>query len=94
VFIVSLKLPKPPNTFTPNGDGVNDLWEIKYLDQYPGCILEIYTAQGQLVHRNVGYSKPWDGTFNGKPLPAGTYYYVIDTKSQRKTIAGYITIFK
>lgn len=94
VFIVSLKLPKPPNTFTPNGDGVNDLWEIKYLDQYPGCVLEVYTAQGQLVHRNVGYSKAWDGTFNGKPLPSGTYYYVIDTKSQRKTIAGYITIFK
>lgn len=94
VFIVSLKLPKPPNTFTPNGDGINDLWDIKYLDQYPGCVLEIYTPQGLLVHRNVGYSKPWDGSFNGKPLPAGTYYYVIDTRSQRKTIAGYITIFK
>lgn len=94
VNITSLKLPTPPNTFTPNGDGINDVWDIKYLDQYPGCILEIYNSSGQMVHRNTGYSKPWDGTNNGKALPAGTYYYVIDPKSNRKKLAGYITILR
>jgi gliding motility-associated-like protein len=94
VAITVLKLPKPPNTFTPNGDGINDLWDIRYLDQYPGCILEVFTTQGQLVYRSVGYVNKWDGTNNGKPLPFGTYYYVIDPKSGRSKIAGYVTIIK
>ncbi|MFN5642649.1 MAG: PKD domain-containing protein [Sphingobacteriales bacterium] len=94
VKITSLKLPTPPNTFTPNRDGINDTWEIKYLDQYPGCILEIYNTVGQLVHRNIGYTKPWDGTYNGRALPAGTYYYVIDPKSNRKKIVGYVVILR
>lgn len=94
IAITVLKLPKPPNTFTPNGDGINDLWNIKYLDQYPGCIIEVYTAQGQLVFRSEGYAKPWDGTYKGNTMPVGTYYYVIDPKSGRKKVAGYVTIFK
>jgi gliding motility-associated-like protein len=94
IAITVLKLPKPPNTFTPNGDGINDLWDIKYLDQYPGCILEVYSPQGQLVFRSEGYAKPWDGTYKGNALPTGTYYFVIDPKSGRKKVAGYVTIFK
>jgi gliding motility-associated-like protein len=87
-------MPKPPNTFTPNGDGINDTWEIKYLDQYQGCRIEVYTANGQLVYTDVGYTKPWDGNFKGNKLPTGTYYYVIDPKNGRKKIAGYVTILK
>jgi gliding motility-associated-like protein len=47
-----------------------------------------------MVYRMVNYSKPWDGKYNGKPLPAGTYYYVINTNSERKSVAGYVTILK
>jgi gliding motility-associated-like protein len=94
VKIFALKIIDPPNTFTPNGDGINDLWEIKNLNLYNDCILEIYTPQGLRVYRAANYSKPWDGTYNGKPLPAGTYYYVINTNSERKLIAGYVTILK
>ena len=94
VFVKSLHNPKPPNTFTPNGDGINDLWEITDMESYPGAIIEVYNAEGQLVFRSVGYSKPWDGKFNGKVLPFGTYYFAIDPKSGRKKIAGYVTIIK
>lgn len=94
VSIKVLKLPTPPNTFTPNGDGINDSWEIPYLDQYTSSILEIYTTTGQLIHRSVGYPKQWDGTSLGKPLPSGTYYYVIDPKNNRKKISGYVTIIR
>ena len=94
LFVVSLTMPKPPNTFTPNGDGINDTWEIKYLDQYQGCLIEVYTANGQMVYNNVGYTKAWDGTFKGTPVPAGTYYYVIDPKNGRKKIAGFITLLR
>ncbi len=94
VFVKVLKMPKPPNTFTPNGDGINDFWEIKYLNDYPGCIVEVYNTAGTLVYRSVGYSTPWDGKYNGQPLPAGTYYYVIDPKNGRSRVAGYITILR
>ncbi len=94
VFVKILKTPKPPNTFTPNGDGVNEFWEIRYLNDYPGCIIEVYNTAGSLVYRSVGYSTPWDGKYKGQPLPAGTYYYVIDPKNGRSRIAGYVTILR
>jgi gliding motility-associated-like protein len=94
LFVVSLTMPKPPNTFTPNGDGINDTWEIKYLDQYEGCVVEIYSATGQLLFRNTGYVEPWNGSYKGQAVPAGTYYFVIDPKNGRKKIAGYLTILR
>jgi gliding motility-associated-like protein len=89
-----LKLPKVPNTFTPNGDGVNDVWEIRHLTMYPQCVVEVYNSQGQLLFRSYGYNKPWDGRYNGNLLPAGTYYYVIDPKEGRKRMSGYVTILR
>ena len=94
VFVKSLHNPKPPNTFTPNGDGINDLWEIPDINSYPGAIIEVYNAEGQLVFRSVNYPRPWDGRFNGNILPFGTYYFAIDPKSGRKKITGYVTIIK
>jgi gliding motility-associated-like protein len=89
-----LAAPKAPNTFTPNGDGVNDVWEIQNLKDYPGCIVEIYNSAGSLVFRSIGYASPWDGTWKGQKVPVGTYYYVIDPKNGRPRIAGYITVLR
>jgi gliding motility-associated-like protein len=83
-----------PNSFTPNGDGINDVWEIKYLDQYPGSVLEVFTPSGQLIYQNYNYTKPWDGKYKGNIMPAGTYYFVIDPKNGRSKFAGYVTILK
>ncbi len=94
VFVKILKAPQVPNTFTPNGDGFNDRWEIKYLGDYPGCIIEVYNTAGTIVYRSVGYTTPWDGNWNGHPLPAGTYYYVIDPKNERGKMKGYVTILR
>lgn len=94
LFVKVLKMPKPPNTFTPNGDGINDFWEIPHLGDYPGCIVEVYNTAGTLVYRSVGYPTPWDGKWNGQQLPAGTYYYVIDPKNGRGRSAGYVTILR
>jgi gliding motility-associated-like protein len=94
VFVKFLDEIKIPNTFTPNGDGYNDRWEILSLDSYPGSVLEVYNTAGQLMYRTVGYAKPWDGTNNGRQVPAGTYYYVIDPKNGRKKMAGYVTIIR
>ena len=72
-----------PNTFTPNGDGVNDLWEIYNIESFPNCKVTVYDRWGQRVYNSIGYtnSNGWNGTNNGLSLPAATYYYVIDLNS-------------
>jgi gliding motility-associated-like protein len=94
VAIKVLKKPIIPNVFSPNGDGINDVWVIKYLDNYPGATVDVFNRAGQRVYRTQGYSTPWNGTFKGNPLPIGTYYYVIDPKNGREKISGSITILK
>ncbi|MDP9047623.1 MAG: gliding motility-associated C-terminal domain-containing protein, partial [Bacteroidota bacterium] len=83
-----------PNTFTPNGDGVNDTWKIADLDKYPNVTVDIYTRYGQKVFHSDGYGTPWDGVFNGAALPTGVYYYVINTRYKQLQLAGYVTILK
>jgi gliding motility-associated-like protein len=94
VFVRILKKPVIINAFTPNGDGINDTWTIKYLDTYPGNTVDIYNRQGERVYSSVGYASPWDGTYRGTALPGGTYYYIINPKNGRKIIAGNVTIIK
>lgn len=66
------------NTFTPNDDGKNDTWKIINIDQYPEAKISIYDRWGQRVFYSKGYEEEWQGLSLGKPLPAGTYFYVID----------------
>ena len=85
---------KIPNTFTPNGDGVNDTWKIPALASYPQCALMIYNRWGQQVYKSIGYPTPWNGTLNGKNLPDGTYYYLINLTSNAPPLSGFVTIIR
>ena len=64
--------------FSPNNDGVNDTWSIDQIDQFPNCNVEIYNRWGTLLFKSIGYDEQWTGLFNEKPLPIGTYYFVIE----------------
>lgn len=94
VFVKVLKSPEVPNAFSPNGDGVHDTWNIKYLDSYAEATVEVFNRYGQLVYRSKGYARPWDGTMNGKQLPIGTYYYIIDPKNGKVALTGSLTIIR
>ena len=83
-----------PNAFSPNGDGINDTWIITNLSAYPGATVDVFNRYGQLVFHSENNNNAWDGTFNGKPLPMATYYYIIDPKNNEKKLAGSVTIFK
>jgi gliding motility-associated-like protein len=83
-----------PNTFTPNSDGVNDLWNIQGLIAYSEATIDIFTRYGQKVYHSIGYDKPWDGIYNGKQLPVGVYYYVIDTKLFNQVLSGNVTLIR
>lgn len=86
--------PKIPNTFTPNGDGNNDTWNIKYLDSYVNAKMTIYNRFGNEVFTSIGYNIPWDGRYKGKEVPVGVYYYIIDTKVEGKKFTGSVTLIR
>ncbi len=88
----------PPNSFSPNGDKINDVWEIPFLDDFPNCHVQVYSRWGQIVFETTGYSftKSWDGTLNGNLVNAGTYYYVIELHDPKVNdlIKGALTIVR
>lgn len=91
-----LKAPIVPSAFSPNGDGVNDFWNIKYLESYANATVTVFSRYGSIIYFSAkGYTQPWLGQFNGADLPIGTYYYIIDPKTiGRKPIAGNVTIIR
>ena len=94
VFIKILLNPIIPNAFSPNGDGLNDYWRIKYLSFYPDCEVRIFNRYGQLVFHSIGYNQPWDGTYNDQPISLGTYCYIINTKRQKKPFTGFLVLIR
>jgi gliding motility-associated-like protein len=82
------------NAFTPNGDGYNEVWNIINIGLYPGNTVRIYNSWGNLVFSSDGYEEPWDGTYNGRVLPADTYYYVIDLGDGSDPYTGSVSIIK
>ena len=81
----------PPNAFSPNGDTNNDFWVIQGSQNYMDCTISIFNKQGSNVFEQKGYTNNWDGTFEGKQLPQGTYYYVL-TCPDEKPITGHILL--
>ncbi len=83
-----------PNSFTPNGDGFNDTWEIEGLEEYPNTIIQVFNRWGTLVFSSKGYSTPWDGQFKGAQLPVGTYYYTLSSDVLTQPLSGSVTILR
>lgn len=88
------KVLRIPNAFSPNGDGINDRWEIDGLRGIPGCQVEIFNRWGQPVYESIGYERPWDGTWKGRQSPTGTYYYVIRAKPKDKPYTGWVALLR
>ncbi|WP_242921684.1 PKD domain-containing protein [Pontibacter liquoris] len=83
-----------PNAFSPNHDGVNEVWEIENIHNFPEARVEIFNRWGNLLYTSNGYGTPWDGTYNGQELPVATYYYIIYLNSTEKPISGNVTIIR
>nr|WP_294899002.1 PKD domain-containing protein [uncultured Pedobacter sp.] len=93
IAVKVLEFPEIPNTFTPNGDGVNDTWNIKYLDSYPNCTIKVFNRYGKEVFYTQKYI-PWDGKQNGQYLPEGMYYYIITAKDGELKYSGSLLLVK
>lgn len=84
-----------PNAFSPNGDLINDVWNIGNSDHYPEMVVTIYNRWGQMVWRSGrGYPVPWDGKCDGSDLPVDSYHYIIDFHDGRMSVIGSITVVR
>lgn len=86
---------KVPNSFSPNGDGINDTWSIEGLEAFPRATVQIFDRGGRKVFSTQGVTSIyWNGQVNGKPLPTGTYYYVVQLNDAYlpKPIAGWVML--
>jgi gliding motility-associated-like protein len=89
---------EPLDAFTPNGDGYNDKWLIRYAEQYPELEVAVFNRWGVEIFRRKPYTNEngWNGkNSNGKDLPSGTYYYLIDThETGVSALTGTVTIVR
>jgi gliding motility-associated-like protein len=82
--------------FSPNNDGVNEIFRIDGLNKkFPNNNLKIYNRWGLLVLDNNDYQNDWNGKWNGKDLPDGTYFYFLTNRDNPKEcLNGYLEIFR
>lgn len=82
------------NAFSPNGDEINDFFKITGLQNYPNHELTVYNRWGNQVLRVTEYQNDWFGRWNGRDLPDGTYFYVLDLGEGDKPLSGYVQLHR
>jgi gliding motility-associated-like protein len=84
-----------PGAFTPNGDGLNDTWNIPALAAFPSFTLQVYNRLGQQVYESRNRFQSWDGYFRGEPQAAGTYIYLLNLNREgRSLIKGTLVLVR
>jgi len=86
-----------PQAFSPNADGVNDLFVIPGIEEYPDNHIVIFNPWGNRVFEQQPYTNQWDGSsqkggFFGNQLPDGTYYYVLDLGNGSDPVKAYVYV--
>ncbi len=86
-----------PTAFTPNGDGLNDVFKVVNMRFEKMVLFNIYNRYGTLVFSTQDADKGWDGTIDGQPAPTDVYFYVIQlgfANMNTQTIKGDVTLIR
>jgi gliding motility-associated-like protein len=83
-----------PNSFTPNGDYKNDIWNVPALEAFPLHELTIYNRYGQIMFSRKQSFDGWNGKYKGEALPSGAYTYIIDLKNGSPLLLGSILLIR
>lgn len=81
-----------PDSFSPNGDGINDKWELKGINNYPEAEVTVFNRWGEAIFYSRGYGEAFDGQYQGNTLPVGVYTYQIRPSLTREPLLGTIAI--
>ncbi|MGB5189552.1 T9SS type B sorting domain-containing protein, partial [Robiginitalea sp.] len=83
-----------PNFFTPDGDGINDVWAPLNREFFPNIEVIIYDRYGRVVATLDQVTK-WDGKYDSKELPSGDYWYVVNANdNEKQQYVGHFTLFR
>jgi gliding motility-associated-like protein len=93
VYVKVITTDNIPNAFSPNGDGINDYWDLRKYQDIKGANVSVFTRDGRVVYKSRNLGNMWDGRFNSQKLPTGVYYYLLELGSV-KQLSGYLTILK
>lgn len=87
---------KVPSGFSPNGDGHNEDWVLDFAGLFPELEVRVFSRWGEPLFHSIGYAVPWDGKYDGNPVPMGTYYYVVDLHDPRfpEALTGPLTVIR
>ena len=97
ILVPDMPILEPDVFFTPNGDGINDVWGIKNIEYYPEAMIRIYDRYGKNVYEATDYSfdNAWNGKdINGRNLPSTDYWYTIDIQSSDRVVYGHVTLLR
>ena len=85
--------------FSPNGDGINDVWTIEKILAYPNNVVKVFNRSGKLVFEQRGYQNDWNGesnqlsgNSNGYKLPVGPYIFMLDLGDGNAFVRGWLYI--
>jgi gliding motility-associated-like protein len=85
-----------PNFFTPDGDGLNDFWKPRNIEQFPEILIKIFDRYGRVVADDIVNKAGWDGLYKENELPTGDYWYVIKLKGENddREFVGNFTLYR
>ena len=82
-----------PKYFTPNGDGINETWQVNFIYFLPKSKISIFDRYGKLVSSFWGDSIGWDGMYNGEALPSTDYWFLLELEDGRN-IKGHFAMVR
>jgi gliding motility-associated-like protein len=82
------------NSFSPNGDGINDSWGVPGIRFFEGARISVYDNVGSRLFYTESPDQGWDGTFNGKQLPVGTYFWTIEIRETGELRRGMLNLIR
>lgn len=92
-FTISIPKLTPDIFFSPNNDGVNDLWLVEGIETAPNAYIRIYDRYSKLLYQCKGADfKGWDGNYNGHGMVQDDYWYVISIPETEEQISGHFTL--
>jgi gliding motility-associated-like protein len=82
------------NSFTPNGDGINDTWGVPDLRYFTGVRVQVFDRNGERLFYTEDANVRWDGTYKGNEMPVGTYFWIVEVIETGNVRRGILTILK